>query len=105
MFQWKGAPFMKLLVDIDLRAADMAAFEAYEAAVLPLLAEHGAVLERRLRAVDDSAETHLIDVPSQAALDAYLADPRRAALAPAWRACGAVASHREFKDLALRPQS
>ena len=96
---------MKLLVQIDLTAADLAAFEAYEAAVLPLLAEHGAVLERRLRVVDDGAETHLIDFPSPSALEAYLADPRREALAPVWRACGAVASHREVHDLALRPQS
>ena len=96
---------MKLLVQIDLTAADLTAFEAYEAAVLPLLAEHGAVLERRLRAIDDSAETHLIDFPSPAALEAYLADPRRAALAPAWRACGAGASHSEVRDLALRSQS
>ena len=94
---------MKLLVRIDLTGADLAAFGAYEAAVLPLLADHGTVLERRLRAADDSAETHLITFPSRQAFEGYIADPRRQALAPARRACRAVATPQEVVDVALRP--
>lgn len=58
---------------------------AYEDAVLPLLADHGArVLYRGRRAPgeDDALplEVHLIGFPSRAAYAAYLGDPRRAAL-------------------------
>ena len=58
------------------------ALVAYEDGVLALLPDHGIVLE--LRAVGDGAqgrplETQVYRIPSQAALDAYLADPRRTA--------------------------
>lgn len=64
--------------------ADLAS--AYEDEVLPLLEDHGArVLYRGRRAshLDDDAlplEVHLLWFPHRAALDAYMADPRRAAL-------------------------
>jgi uncharacterized protein (DUF1330 family) len=62
-----------------------AAASAYEDAVLPLLAEHGARVRYRGRRTDGQdpslpVEVHLLDFPSRAAYDAYLADPRRAAL-------------------------
>ncbi|HJR26819.1 MAG TPA: hypothetical protein VJ804_15180 [Acidimicrobiales bacterium] len=62
-----------------------AAASAYEDAVLPLLADHGARVEYRgLRSLGQSedlpVEVHLLWFPSRAAFDAYLADPRRAAL-------------------------
>jgi uncharacterized protein (DUF1330 family) len=66
------------------------ALVAYEDDVLELVAEHGgAVLQRvRTRPSDDDAagsdppfEVHVIRFPDQAALDAYLADPRRTAMA------------------------
>ena len=71
---------MQLLVHIDLAGADLEAFEAYEAAVLPLLADHGGEVLQRLRGVDRLAETHLLGFPSRQAYEAYLADPRRTRL-------------------------
>ena len=46
-------------------------------AVLPLLAECGARLERRLRSLDGCVEIHIVSFPSREALDRYRADPRR----------------------------
>jgi uncharacterized protein (DUF1330 family) len=58
---------------------------AYEDEVLPLLEDHGARVLYRGRRTDhhDDAvplEIHLLWFPDRAALDAYLADPRRGAL-------------------------
>ncbi|MFI2762376.1 hypothetical protein ACH5A3_26490 [Streptomyces echinatus] len=50
--------------------------------MLPLLAEHGGRLERRLRALDDRTEAHLLSFPSDEHVAAYRADPRRCAAAP-----------------------
>jgi uncharacterized protein (DUF1330 family) len=63
-------------------AAD--ALIAYEDKVLELVAEHGG--ELRARARTDGAdgaplEIHLIDFPSDDAIDAYMNDPRRQAMA------------------------
>lgn len=52
-------------------------FRRFECAVLPLLPEFGARLERRLRSLDDGVEIHILWFPSGDALEAYLADPRR----------------------------
>ena len=57
---------------------------AYEDRVLALLPEHG--IELVVRAIGDGGdarpiETQVYRIPDQAALDAYMADPRRAALA------------------------
>jgi uncharacterized protein (DUF1330 family) len=58
---------------------------AYEDAVLPLLADHGAELlfrGRRMPSEDAAlpAEVHLIRFPDRAAYEGYLADDRRLAL-------------------------
>ena len=58
---------------------------AYEDAVLPLLAGHGASVVYRGRRVagqeaDLPFEVHLLWFPNRAAFDAYLADERRAEL-------------------------
>lgn len=53
------------------------AFGAYENAVLPLLAEHGGRLERRLRTPDDRVEAHLVSFAGEADSAASRADPRR----------------------------
>ena len=58
---------------------------AFEDAVLPLLADHGAHVVYRGRRVagQDVAlplEVHLLSFPNRAAFDAYIADDRRAAL-------------------------
>ncbi|WP_448319361.1 hypothetical protein [Streptomyces sp. CO7] len=73
------------------------AFDAYESAVLPLLAEYGGRLERRMRTMDDRLEAHLVSFPTEDALDAYRADPRRAAAAPLLESSGA-----EVQLLAVR---
>jgi uncharacterized protein (DUF1330 family) len=57
---------------------------AYEDRVLPLVAEHGGRVRERARSdgTDDAPlEVHIIEFPSERALDDYLADERRAALA------------------------
>ena len=61
-----------------------AALVEYEDRVLALLPDHGATLVSRVRS--DGADGHPLEVqlfefPSQDSLDAYLADPRRTALA------------------------
>ncbi|MGC0373360.1 hypothetical protein [Streptomyces sp. SAI-229] len=66
------------------------AFDAYESAVLPLLAEYGGRLERRLRTLDDRIEAHLITFPTSGGLAAYRADPRRSVAAPLLEASGAA---------------
>jgi hypothetical protein len=72
-------------------AAGNDAFQAYENAVLPLLADHGGTLRMRLRAEDGGAEVHVIWFPSAAHVDAYRVDPRRSAHAGLFDASGAVA--------------
>jgi uncharacterized protein (DUF1330 family) len=56
----------------------------YEDQVLQLLDSHGARVVQRLRTVEGPAdapfEVHVLEFPSQAALDAYLEDPARLAL-------------------------
>ena len=59
----------------------------YEDRVLRLLAPHGARILQRVRTVDaaDAAdgpfEAHILEFPSEAALDGYMADPERVAMA------------------------
>ncbi len=55
----------------------------YEDRVLALLPDHGARVRQRVRSDGgDGAplEVHVLEFPSQAALDAYMADERRVAL-------------------------
>ena len=61
-----------------------AALTAYEDRVLRLVADHGGRVVQRGRghgADGQPAEIQFLDFPTQAALDAYLGDPRRTALA------------------------
>ncbi|MFG3338577.1 hypothetical protein [Glycomyces sp. NPDC048151] len=79
------------------------ALHAYEDKVTALVPEHGGELVSR--AVGDGAdgaphEVHVYRFPGQAALDAYMADPRRLALAEERDA--AVASTVLF-PVAIRP--
>jgi uncharacterized protein (DUF1330 family) len=56
----------------------------YEDQVLRRLAPHGARILQRVRATDANdgpLETHILEFPSEGALDAYMADPERLALA------------------------
>ncbi len=52
---------------------------AYEDAVLPLLADHGGLLDQRMRTADGATEVQLITFESHAGYETYMADPRRAA--------------------------
>ncbi len=80
---------MRLLVNIDLTAADLAIFESYEATVLPLVAKHGGRLEMRVRTLDGFCETHLLFFPDEMSLEAYRSDPERVAVLSEWEASGA----------------
>ena len=64
------------------------ALSHYEDAVLALLADHGSRIVSRVRrtasdgpAAEGPLEVQVIELPSGEALAAYMADPRRAALA------------------------
>lgn len=90
---------MRRLITIDLRAADLAVFEAYETGVLSLLREHGGALDLRVRSVDSAMETHVLTFPDVTAYDAYVADPRRIALRPEAVRSGARFVSVEVKDV------
>jgi uncharacterized protein (DUF1330 family) len=90
---------MRLLLTIDLSAADITAFDRYERQALSFLALYGGRLEMRVRALDGRSETHLLHFPDSAAFDAFLVDPKRHALRPDWVACGAKAVMIEVEEL------
>jgi hypothetical protein len=71
-------------------AEGIADFRAYEAAVLPLLPEFNGRLERRLRNRDGTVEMHIVSFASEADLQNYRNDPRRAAQAPLLKKSSAV---------------
>ncbi|GAA5197299.1 hypothetical protein GCM10023322_68210 [Rugosimonospora acidiphila] len=77
-----------MLWSVDGRQDDLA---AYEDDVLALLGRHGARLVARVRnaetADDLPSEVQIIDVPSEAALAAYLDDPDRLAMGARREAC------------------
>ena len=75
------------------------AFDAYESAVLPLLAEHGGRLERRLRTLDDRVEAHLVSFPGDEDFAAYRADPRRSSAAPLLEWSGAAIELLAVRDV------
>lgn len=58
---------------------------AYEDEVLALIPEYGGAVTSRVRRIGTDQqqpyEVQVIELPDRAALDGYLADPRRAALA------------------------
>lgn len=76
-----------LLWAVDGREADLI---AYEDQVLQLLPDHGGRVLQRVRTsgtangtADDPLEVHVLEFPSDDALDAYMNDPRRTALSDA----------------------
>lgn len=88
---------MSVLLSVVLWAqpGEAAALVDYEDRVLTLLADHGARVVHRVRAVagtgagaergvdaDEPTEVHLLEFPSEDAFAAYMADKRRLALAP-----------------------
>lgn len=68
-----------LVVTIQIPSEGIADFQAYEAAVLPLLPEYNGRLERRLRNGDGTVEVHILSFASDADFQNYRNDPRRAA--------------------------
>ena len=71
---------MLILATFDLSNADIALFEQYEAAVLPLLGQHGGRLLQRVRSLDSVFELHLLEFDSDTGFASYRDDPGRAAL-------------------------
>ncbi len=63
----------------DVSAAGIATFQNYESRVLPLLARHDGLLERRLRSTDAQTEVHVVSFGSRAGYESYMADPERTA--------------------------
>ncbi len=74
-------------------------FASYEARVLPLLAEHGGTLERRLQSADAQVELHLVSFPSDAAFVAYRDDARRREQRHLLERSGAVIELLELYDV------
>lgn len=70
--------------------AGVAAFAAYEAAVLPRLAAHGGVLDHRWRSPDGTVEVHVVRFAAPTGLAAFRDDPVRQASAPLLAASGAT---------------
>jgi hypothetical protein len=81
---------MLMIAIVRVPTEGLASFLAYEDRVIPLQAEHGARLERRVRTADGTTEVHLVRFPSQAAIDAYMDDPRRLDHRELFEASGAV---------------
>ena len=77
---------MVLCVLLWARAGQDGGLIAYEDAVLKLVPAHGGVVRERVRSDGaDGAplEIHMLEFPSEDALDAYMQDPQRLAMADA----------------------
>ena len=81
---------MILHAHIDLSKADLAIFEAYENAVIPLLDRYGITMVVRLRAKDGASEVHVLDTPDMATMQRFRDDPERAAVQHMWDDSGAT---------------
>jgi hypothetical protein len=86
----------------EVPASGVESFGRYEDAVLPLLADHGGRLERRLRSPDGRREIHVLWFPHPQALDAFRGDPRRLRLARLLDASGAQAELLAVEDVTER---
>jgi hypothetical protein len=75
------------------------AFRAYEDQVLPLLAEHGGRLQRRLCNETGTLEVHIVSYPSDAVAQAYRSDPRRAAATHLLETSGASVELLSLRDV------
>jgi hypothetical protein len=64
---------------VRVPAEGVDAFRQFEATVLPLLPEHGGVLERRLRSLEGCTAIHIVRSTSREASDGYRTGPRRQA--------------------------
>jgi uncharacterized protein (DUF1330 family) len=89
-----------ILGTYDLSNADIALFEQYEAAVLPLLARHGGSLLQRVRSLDAVFELHLIEFDSEAGFESYRSDPQREATRVLFERSGAESTITPVMDMA-----
>ncbi len=80
-------------------------FATYEDHVLPLLAEHRGVLQRRLRSGDGLIEIHVVCFPSAGAFARFREDPRRARHAPDLEASGARIELLQLEDVIRNERS
>lgn len=74
-------------------------FEHYERGVLPLVAEHGGRVDRRLRSLDRRTEVHVVSFPSDETFAHYRDDPRRVERAPLLARSGASMELFEVEDV------
>lgn len=87
---------LHIVATFDLRNADRDLFDRYEAAVLPLLPEHGGTLLHRLRSQDEETEVHVLAFASERHLGRFQADPRRAAVAALFEQSGVKSQVQRF---------
>ena len=74
----------RLIAVITVRREELAVFRDYEALAAQIMLRHGGELEHAY-VIDDGEtlrELHVVRFPSDAAFDAYRADPELAARAP-----------------------
>lgn len=86
-----------LIVHVPAEGVEL--FQRYEAAILPLLPDHGGRLDRRLRSHDGQTEVHLISFPSAERFGEYREDPRRAQHSAWMDASGARVELYELTDV------
>ncbi len=67
---------------LSVHADQRDAFRTFESIAARVMARHGLVLERAVASDDGTRELHVIRVPSDAAFDAYRADPELAEARP-----------------------
>ncbi len=94
-----GESSVTYVMTAHLPARGIEAFRRYEDAVLPLLAEHGGRLERRLRSPDGRTEVHIVEFPSPESFESYRDDGRRQELLPVLDQSGASIELLELYDV------
>lgn len=80
-------------------AAGVSAFQDYEARVLPILADYGGDLQRRLRNGDGTTELHILTFPSPEHLARFRTDSRRSQAAPLLASSGATTELLQLYDV------
>ena len=76
---------MRLIALLTIRRSELDRVRGYEQAAQRIMARHGGRIEYayELAGTEETLrELHVLEFPDQAAFDAYLADPERAAHAP-----------------------
>ncbi len=92
-------PGLTMALTFRIPSDGIAAFQNYETRVLPLLAEYGGALQRRLRSSSGMFEFHVVHFATAEGLARYRADPRRSELAPLFERSGATVESIEVEDV------